>query len=143
MVMLMVAALLASCATPQSVPGLTGPNLAQVRNECMRLRCEEPNGVVARYFAMIAEKAGGACLVHVFPRAGSAPWRYWEEYVAPLRPLLARGDVRLYANGVERDTSAGAQGRKRVIGLRHFYSHQYADAPRIVRGGVPIEPAIP
>jgi hypothetical protein len=61
------------------------------------LRCREPNEVVAEQFARLAKQARSSCVVHLFPERGFDPWRYWVDYLSPLRDVISGHNVRIYA----------------------------------------------
>lgn len=97
-----LAALIAGCATSQAHFEATdrvprGFDIRAVERECARLGCEEPNTVVASYFADIAQRTGSACIIHILPSRHEPPWGYWDDYVRPMRELLAGSRLRLYA----------------------------------------------
>ena len=85
-------------------------NIQAVYSECRRLDCAEPNMIVARHFAEIAQQAGSACIVHVVPEYGEIPWRYWDDYVQPLHDLLARSQLHLYVHA--------PSGNRRSVGVK-------------------------
>ena len=94
--------LVTGCATPSRLGGVesTGSppfSLRDVYRECNQLGCREPNRVVARYFSTIVNKTGRGCIVHVAPEHAEIPWRYWDEYLRPMRRSLVGSRVRLYA----------------------------------------------
>jgi len=72
-------------------------DLRSAQGECVRLRCEDPNVVVARHFARIAEWHGGGCIVHLFPHESDPPTYFWEEYLWPLLPMAHRARVDLFS----------------------------------------------
>lgn len=89
---------LAGCYGPATRPQAQGFSMGELRYQCARLGCRDPNRVTAEYFGTLAQAVGGACIVH---RRGSdyrAPlWRYWNDYVSALRQVLPGKRVRVIA----------------------------------------------
>lgn len=88
--------------------------------------------MIARYFAVIAEGAGLACIVHIFPEHGEPPWGYWDDYLRPMHDLLSRSQSRLYAYAPTPGRAGGHRGPAKerldeVAGLYRYHG--------IARGG--------
>ncbi|HED12305.1 MAG TPA: hypothetical protein ENI62_01370 [Gammaproteobacteria bacterium] len=90
-----LAVVIAGCATSPSQKEAIAQasqkfDIRAVYRECARFDCEEPNTVVARYFANIVRQTGSGCIVHILPKHSEPPPVYWEDYLQP-RYLLFLG----------------------------------------------------
>ena len=106
---------------PQKVPASF--DLEAVQRACQRLRCREPNTVVADYFAQVARQTGSACVVHIFPGVGRAYWGYWFDYVSPLRGLLHGSRVQTVGFVAKQGSADTRRARmKRSITVGELYA---------------------
>lgn len=111
---------------PYAINRAQGFDLWAVRGECARLQCEDPNVVVARHFARIAERHGGACIVHLFPEDSGPPPHFWRQYLWPLLPMAHRAELDLYSySGAEhRQGKVPEQATIRLFQTEGFYRSQ-------------------
>lgn len=130
--------LIAGCATSPSQEGGESHvsqkfNIQAVFRACARLGCEEPNTVVARYFANTVRKTRSACIVHVIPKNGQPPLAYWDDYLQPMHRFLAGSRLHLYAyapSGRSRSTSK-RKARQNLKQLEALYVRH-----GVVRGAI-------